>query len=92
MPGENPHRPEITSSTGIIRELHVYGRMTPVGQDGSDWQHRGWGKRLMEEAEKTAHERYDMGKMVVMSALGTKQYYSRFGYEKEGVYVSKTLV
>ena len=29
-PGENPHRPEITPSTGIIRELHVYGRMTPA--------------------------------------------------------------
>jgi elongator complex protein 3 len=45
----------------------------------------------MAEAEKTAHERYDMRKMVVMSALGTKQYYARFGYEKDGVYVSKHL-
>jgi elongator complex protein 3 len=92
MPGDNPHRSEITSKTGLIRELHVYGRMTPVGQEGSDWQHMGWGERLMGEAEKTAHEQYDMGKMVVMSALGTKQYYARLGYEKDGVYVSKTLV
>jgi len=90
--GENPHRPEISSSTGIIRELHVYGRMTPVGQEGSHWQHRGWGERLMGEAERTAREQYDVDKMVVMSALGTKQYYARLGYGKDSVYVSKTLV
>ena len=92
MPGDIPHRSEITSKTGLIRELHVYGRMTPVGQEGSDWQHRGWGELLMGEAEKTAHEQYDVDKMVVMSALGTKQYFARLGYAKDGVYVSKTLV
>jgi elongator complex protein 3 len=45
----------------------------------------------MNEAEKTARERYDMRKMVVMSALGTKQYYARLGYGNDGVYVSKPL-
>ena len=92
MPSEKPYRPEITSKIGLIRELHVYGRMTPVGQESSDWQHRGWGEKLMEESEKTAVEQYDMDRMIVMSALGTKQYYARLGYEKDGVYVSKTLV
>ena len=46
----------------------------------------------MDEAERTSSEQYDMVKMVVMSALGTKQYYAKLGYAKEGVYVSKTLV
>ena len=91
IPGENPHRPEITPKTGLIRELHVYGEMTPVGEDALDWQHQGWGDHLMMEAEKTAVEQYDMDKMVVMSALGTKQYYGRLGYVKDGVYVSKQL-
>jgi elongator complex protein 3 len=87
-----PLRPEIDTHTGLIRELHVYGRMVPVGERRSDaWQHRGWGEALMNEAEKTARERYDMRKMVVMSALGTKQYYTRFGYGKDGAYVSKPL-
>jgi elongator complex protein 3 len=89
--GEDPHRPEITNKTGLIRELHVYGEMTPVGEDALDWQHQGWGDRLMFEAEKTAREQYDMNNMIVMSALGTKQYYGRLGYEKEGVYVGKQL-
>ncbi len=91
MPRENPHRPEITHKTGLIRELHVYGRMTPVGEASKGWQHKGWGEQLMNEAEKTATEQYDMNKMVVMSALGTKQYYGRLGYKKDGVYVSKRL-
>jgi len=91
IPSETPHRPEITSKTGLIRELHVYGEMTPVGEEAQDWQHQGWGEQLMKEAEKTAQEQYDMSKMVVMSALGTKQYYGRLGYIKEGIYVSKSL-
>ncbi len=86
-----PFRPELDKQTGMIRELHVYGRMVPVGERRSDaWQHRGWGEKLMEAAEEKSRE-LGMRKMVVMSALGTKQYYSRLGYEKDGVYVSKLL-
>ena len=51
-----------------------------------------WGEQLMNETEKIASEQYGMDKMIVMSALGTKQYYGRLGYEKDGVYVSKPLV
>jgi elongator complex protein 3 len=91
IPSEKPHRPEITEKTGIVRELHVYGEMTPVGHESFDWQHKGWGEKLIFTAEKTAIEDYDMNKMVIMSALGTKQYYKRFGYDKEGLYVSKRL-
>jgi elongator complex protein 3 len=92
IPGEPPHRHEITQKTGLIRELHVYGEMTPVGQKSNDWQHRGWGKQLLDEAERIATEHYSMEKMVVMSGLGTKQYYGRLGYRKDSVYVSKSLV
>ena len=92
IPSDMAHRPEITSRTGLIRELHVYGRMNPVGQMIEDtWQHRGWGKELMVEAERVAHEDYDMNRMLVMSALGTKQYYARMGYVKDGEYVSKPM-
>jgi len=86
-----PFRPELDAETGMVRELHVYGRMVPVGERRGDaWQHRGWGERLMDAAEEKARE-LGMRKMVVMSALGTKQYYARLGYEKEGAYVSKHL-
>ncbi|MBN1682210.1 tRNA uridine(34) 5-carboxymethylaminomethyl modification radical SAM/GNAT enzyme Elp3 [Candidatus Bathyarchaeota archaeon] len=92
MPSDKTERPEITSNTGLIRELHVYGAMVPVGsQNINAWQHKGWGETLMEEAEKTAQEKYDAKQMIVMSALGTKQYYYRLGYTKKGPYVYKEL-
>jgi len=92
MPSENSHRPELKGKTAIVRELHVYGRMVPVGASMLDaWQHKGWGGLLMAEAERIAADEYDADKILVMSALGTKQYYGRLGYEKEGVYMSKLL-
>ena len=87
-----PFRPEIDTQTGLIRELHIYGHMVPVGERRGDaWQHKGWGEALMAEAEKAAKEMYNMRRVVVMSALGTKQYYARLGYKKLGPYVSKPL-
>jgi elongator complex protein 3 len=50
----------------------------------------GWGEALMDEAERVAAER-GMRRMVVMSALGTREYYVRLGYARDGVYVSKPL-
>ncbi|MBN2336793.1 tRNA uridine(34) 5-carboxymethylaminomethyl modification radical SAM/GNAT enzyme Elp3, partial [Candidatus Bathyarchaeota archaeon] len=91
IPSDEVFRPEIIPRTGLIRELHVYGRMTPVGLEGYDWQHMGWGEALMEEAERVAKDEYGMDRMVVMSALGTKKYYDRLGYAGDGVYVSKRL-
>jgi elongator complex protein 3 len=86
-----PFRPELDAETGMIRELHVYGRMVPVGERRGDaWQHRGWGEALMAAAEEKARE-LGMRRMLVMSALGTKGYYARLGYEKQGAYVSKPL-
>lgn len=91
IPSEDVHRPEIEAGSALVRELHVYGRMVPVGARFSEaWQHRGWGEVLMSEAERIASE-YAAGKVVVMSALGAKRYYERLGYVRDGVYMSKRL-
>jgi len=93
VPSVKAHRPEITVPTSaLVRELHVYGQLVPVGTKLTGaWQHRGYGKVLLEEAERIAREDYDLKKLLVISALGTKQYYMRLGYSRDGVYVSKTL-
>jgi elongator complex protein 3 len=92
IPSEGAHRPEALPQSAFVRELHVYGRMVPVGSRLSDsWQHRGWGGVLMAEAERIASEEYGVEKLLVMSALGTKRYYERLGYRRDGVYVSKPL-
>jgi elongator complex protein 3 len=46
---------------------------------------------VLGEAERVAREDFGLRKLLVISALGTKQYYMRFGYGRDGVYVSKML-
>jgi elongator complex protein 3 len=93
VPSAKAHRPEVKAvPSAIVRELHVYGPLVPVGKHlARAWQHKGYGAVLLSEAERVAREDYDLKKLLVISALGTKQYYARFGYERDGVYVSKIL-
>jgi len=94
VPSPKAHRPEITAaSSAIVRELHIYGQLVPVGKhsDGA-WQHRGFGADLLKEAERLAKTEFDLKKLLVISALGTRRYYMRLGYERDGVYVSKRLM
>jgi len=93
IPSAKAHRPEMTAApSAIVRELHVYGPLVPVGTRlAKAWQHKGFGAALLSEAERVAHEDYGLKKLLVISALGTRRYYMRFGYERDGVYVSKKL-
>jgi len=93
IPSEKAHRIEINSqSCSIVRELHVYGPLVPVGKRvAKAWQHKGYGSVLLSEAERVSREDYDHRKIVVTSALGTKRYYKRFGYGYDGPYMSKAL-
>ena len=93
VPSAKAHRSEITAvPSAIVRELHVYGPLVPVGKHSTRaWQHKGYGSILLSEAERMAREDYSSKKLLVISALGTKQYYMRFGYNRDGVYVSKRL-
>jgi len=93
IPSDRAHRPEIVSeTTSIVRELHVYGPLVPVGRHlARAWQHKGYGGILLSEAERISLEDYDRRKVVVTSALGAKEYYKRFGYDYDGPYVSKLL-
>ena len=81
--------PEITLNSGIIRELHVVGTATGVGEEGTV-QHKGLGKKLLKKAETIAKEN-DKDKIVVISGVGVKKYYEKFGYVKEGPYVVKEI-
>jgi len=93
VPSEKVHRLEILPGmASVVRELHVYGPLVPVGKRVEEaWQHRGFGGILLSEAERVSLEDYGCRKVVVMSALGTKQYFGRFGYGDDGPYVSKML-
>lgn len=86
-----PFRKEITKESAGIRELHVYGTAAEIGKKGKDVQHKGIGKRLVAEAERIAREVFCAKKILVLSGIGVKEYYKKFGYRKDGIYVSKKL-
>jgi elongator complex protein 3 len=93
VPSAKAHRPEIIAEpSAIVRELHVYGPLVPVGKHSANaWQHKGFGAELLAEAERMARRDFGLKKLLVISAIGTRRYYMRFGYERDGVYVSKRL-
>ena len=66
------------------------GSATDIGEKGKDTQHQGYGTQLMKKAEEKAKE-LGKNKVVVISAVGTREYYRKFGYEKEGPYMVKNL-
>ncbi|PIT85028.1 tRNA uridine(34) 5-carboxymethylaminomethyl modification radical SAM/GNAT enzyme Elp3 [Candidatus Micrarchaeota archaeon CG10_big_fil_rev_8_21_14_0_10_45_29] len=91
LPG-NSHRKEITPSTAIVRELHVYGSEIEIGKkaSSSSSQHSGFGKALLERAEKIAKAN-KKNKMIIISGVGTREYYRKTGYSLEGPYMAKKL-
>ncbi|MBI2142882.1 tRNA uridine(34) 5-carboxymethylaminomethyl modification radical SAM/GNAT enzyme Elp3, partial [Candidatus Woesearchaeota archaeon] len=86
-------RNEITPTTAIIRELHVYATAVAIGNEpdaNSKLQHRGFGKQLMAAAEKIAKDK-GMDKMLVIAGVGTREYYKKLGYAYDGPYMGKLL-
>ena len=87
-----PFRKEISDKSAGIRELHVYGSSVAIGKkDVNKLQHRGLGIKLMNEAERIAKEEFDIKKMLVISGVGVKNYFKKFDYRKDGVYMSKLI-
>ncbi|HJR83805.1 MAG TPA: tRNA uridine(34) 5-carboxymethylaminomethyl modification radical SAM/GNAT enzyme Elp3 [Nitrososphaeraceae archaeon] len=93
-----PHRKELKDKDGIptaiVRELHVLGQMVDIGAN-SDFtttsQHKGYGSRLLEKAEEIVKNEFGINSISIISAIGTRQYYKKFGYDLNGPYVTKEL-
>lgn len=79
----------ITFNTAGIRELHVYGEQTPIGVKGENAQHRKIGSVLLKEAERVAYEEFDAKRMLIISGIGVRNYYRKFGYEQDSYYMGK---
>jgi elongator complex protein 3 len=83
---------EIDEKTALIRELHVYGQTIPVGKKDEEnkVQHKGYGRRLLEKAEEIA-KKNGYEKIAIISGIGVREYYAKFGYKLEGPYMVKKL-
>ena len=92
IPSSDAHRREVDDNTALIRELHVYGSMVPLGDRKEDlWQHQGYGEGLLNEAEKIARKLHDKKRILINSGIGVRNYYKKLGYLKEGPYMAKPL-
>ncbi len=92
IPSPDAHREE-THDNAIVRELKVVGTEVPIEEQaqGPDaLQHKGHGTRLMKRSETTAKEE-GLNGVLVTSGIGTREYYRKLGYEREGPYMLKTL-
>ena len=93
IPSIKAHRVEIDENTALVRELHVYGSLIPIGEKKAGvGQHVGYGEELLARAEEIALEEYNRDKMIIISGIGTRNYYRKFGYEREGPYMAKKLI
>jgi len=85
-----PHREELRNAT-LIRDLHVYGELVGLGErKAHSWQHRGYGARLLQKAEEITLDN-EYSRIAVMSGIGVREYYERFGYKREGPFMVKNL-
>jgi len=76
-------------NTALIRELHTYGQLAPIGQIGNI-QHLGLGKKLLAQAESIAQKQnYD--KLSIISGIGVRNYYRQLGYRLENTYMVKKI-
>jgi len=88
-----PFRKEFDANTCVVRELHVFGSQVGLGKKNREsQQHRGFGKMLMGRAEEIAKQEFDAKKLLVISGVGAREYYSKkLGYQRNGFYMSKKL-
>ena len=86
------YRPELENAA-LMRELHVYGGIVPVGYDADpeEYQHRNYGRALLALAEETATAA-GYSRLAIMSGMGVRPYYRRQGYERAGLYMVKELM
>ena len=87
----NPFLPELSNSA-IIRELHVYGKVTIVDKESKGVQHLGLGQKMVRMAEWIALKN-GYTNICITSGIGVRQYYkNKLGYHLEGMYMKKNII
>lgn len=82
-------RLRLLKNKALVRELHVYGPMIEIGKKGNV-QHSGFGKLLLNEAEKIAKKK-KIKLVQVTSGIGVRDYYKELGYKLKGYYMIKKI-
>jgi elongator complex protein 3 len=90
-----PTTPPLTgelAGAAIIREVHVYGQSVEIGEAAhGNAQHAGLGTQLMARAAEIAAAR-GYARLAVISAIGTRGYYRKRGFEDGALYQARNLL
>jgi elongator complex protein 3 len=90
LPTEPPITPELAGAA-MIREVHVYGQSLEIGEIAPGVaQHLGLGRQLIERAVEIARGR-GYARLAVISAIGTREYYRKRGFEDGVLYQFRDL-
>ena len=74
----------------MIREVHIYGFAAKLSGENTSAQHHGLGRQLIQHACEIAND-YGYASINVISAIGTREYYRKLGFNDNGLYQSKQL-
>ncbi len=86
------HFIEELNDCALIRELHTYGDIVPLQQHSQKAsQHKGLGKKLIQEAEKISQKEFKLNKITIISGIGVRGYYRKLGYRLKGTYMVKSV-
>ncbi len=84
-------RLRIAEGGAMVRELHVYGKALQLGaEEKKETQHRGLGEELLFRAETITKEK-SIKSLSIISGIGVRNYYKKFGYQEKNTYMVKTL-
>jgi elongator complex protein 3 len=90
LPDGSAHIEEISGSA-MIREVHVYGAALGLGlRSEQRAQHRGLGQQLIEAAAVRSRAA-GYSDLAVISAIGTRPYYRKQGFEDGALYQHRSL-
>ena len=88
----HPHWMPVLEGAALVRELHTYGHHVGLHQRADDAaQHRGFGRRLLEEAERIARQEWRCARVAVIAGVGAREYYRKLGYDLHDTYMVKDL-
>ncbi|HYS71426.1 MAG TPA: tRNA uridine(34) 5-carboxymethylaminomethyl modification radical SAM/GNAT enzyme Elp3, partial [Thermoplasmata archaeon] len=66
-----------------LRELKVFGQPVPIGgEPGAEWQHRGFGARLLAACEEIVGREWGHRAFRVTSGVGVREYYRKYARER----------
>ncbi len=85
-------RLRVDGAGATVRELKAFGLLVPFHEPpGPRWQHRGYGRQLMAEAEALARDEFHAARIRVTAGVGVRGYYRALGYRLERPYMVREL-